>query len=41
MKKTYETPDVEFISLIPQDTIANDDVVDGDMGVESAGDLFG
>ncbi len=44
MKKTYQEPNVEFISLVPQNKIMNDDnsdYVDGDIGVESAGGLFG
>ena len=40
MKKIYQEPDVEFISLVPQDEITND-WVDGEIGLESAGDLFG
>ena len=40
MKKTYQEPNVEFISLVPQDAITND-YVDGEMGVESAGGIFG
>ena len=40
MNKTYQEPSVEFISLIPQDEITSD-ILDGDMGVESAGGLFG
>ncbi len=37
MKKTYLEPDVEFISLVPKDAItANDDYVDGDMGLDSS-----
>ena len=36
MKKIYQEPDVEFISLIPQDQItAGDDFLEGDMGSES------
>ena len=41
MKKIYQEPDVNLISLIPQDQITTGDWVDGDIGVESAGDLFG
>ena len=38
MNKTYQEPSVEFISLIPQDEITN--IIDGNVGVESAGGLF-
>lgn len=34
MKKIYQEPDVEFISLVPQDAITND-TADGEMGLES------
>ena len=40
MKNVYQEPDVNLISLVPQDQITGD-WVDGDMGVESAGNLFG
>lgn len=40
MKKIYQQPDVELISLVPQDEITGD-WIDGSVGVESAGDLFG
>lgn len=39
MKKTYLEPDVEFISLVPQDKITAD-WVDGEVNVES-NTLFG
>ena len=38
--KTYMEPNVEFISLVPQDVITADDTVDGEMGVFS-NTLFG
>lgn len=37
MKKTYQEPDVEFISLVPQDAITND-TADGDVSLESGWD---
>lgn len=37
--KTYEKPQIEFVSLVAKEGIAND-VLDGEMGVESAGGLF-
>ena len=40
MKKTYQEPDVELIRLVVEDNITND-FVDGDQGVESAGNIFG
>ena len=40
MKKVYQEPDVNLISLIPQDQITSSDWADGDMGVESAGGFF-
>lgn len=41
MKKDYQKPDVDFVSLIAQEEITsgsykNDDWVDGDMGLESS-----
>ena len=36
MKKTYLEPDVEFVSLIPQDAITNDNA-DGDVSLENSG----
>ena len=36
MKKTYLEPNVEFISLVPQEAITNDDYADGDMTLESS-----
>ena len=33
MKKTYETPDLEYVSLIADEAITND-FFDGDAGVE-------
>lgn len=38
--KTYQEPNVEFISLVPQDVITGD-YIDGEIGVESVGNLFG
>lgn len=38
--KTYQEPSVEFISLIPQDEITNE-IIDGSVDTESAGNLFG
>ena len=35
MKKIYQEPDVEFISLIPQDQITADDYVDANPGIGS------
>ena len=41
MKKTYQEPNAELVSLVPQDRITND-WVDGEMELEkSLGDLFG
>ena len=39
--KEYLKPEAEYISLVAEDVITVDEVVDGDIGVESAGDLFG
>ena len=37
MKKEYLKPDVEVISLMPKEEIAsNDDLIDGEPGVESS-----
>lgn len=36
MKKDYQKPDVEFVSLIAQEEITSDDYVEGEMGVESS-----
>ena len=37
MKKDYQKPEVEFISLEAQEAItAGDDVVDGEIGLESS-----
>lgn len=33
--KIYEKPDVEYVSLVAEENIANDNV-EGEMGVESA-----
>jgi len=35
MKKIYEKPEVEMISLVTEEKIAND-VIDGEMGLESS-----
>ena len=35
MKKVYQEPNVEFVSLVPQDAITND-VADGEMGLDSS-----
>lgn len=37
MKKEYEKPEVELISLVTEEGIASDDdVIDGEMGLESS-----
>lgn len=36
MKKEYEKPEVEEISLVTEEAITNDDWVDGEMGLESS-----
>ena len=36
MKKEYQKPDVEFVSLVAQEEITSDDYVDGEMGLESS-----
>ena len=37
MKKEYLKPEVEVISLMPKEEIANgDDLLDGEIGVESS-----
>lgn len=38
--KTYEKPQIEFVSLVAKEEVAND-FIDGEMGVESAGGIFG
>lgn len=40
MKKIYQEPNVEFISLIPQEEITANDVIDGEQGLAS-NTLFG
>lgn len=32
MKKIYQKPDVELVTLVTVESIANDDIIDGDMG---------
>ena len=34
MKKVYQEPEVEFVSMVPQDVITNH--ADGETGVESS-----
>lgn len=34
--KDYQKPDVEFISLVAQEPITNDEFFDGEMGLESS-----
>ena len=36
MKKLYEKPDVEYVELIAQEPINSDEVLEGDMGLESS-----
>ena len=35
MKKDYQKPEVELISLIAQEAVT-DDIIDGEMGLESS-----
>ena len=35
MKKIYEKPEVEEVTLITEEDLTNDDWIDGDMGLES------
>ena len=37
--KTYEKPQVELVTLVSKEELAN--VIDGEMGVQSAGGWFG
>ena len=41
--KEYQKPEFELITLVAQERITTDDngPVDGEIGLESAGDLFG
>ena len=39
--KDYQKPEFEIITLVAEEKITFDGVIDGDAGVESAGDLFG
>ena len=39
--KDYQKPELEIIALVAEEKITFDGVVGGDIGVESAGDLFG
>lgn len=36
MKKIYEAPEVELISLISEENVTGDDLLDGEMGEESS-----
>lgn len=36
MKKEYEKPFVEVLSLISKENITNDEILDGEMGAESS-----
>lgn len=36
MKKDYQKPEVEFVSLVAQEEITTDDYVEGEMGLESS-----
>ena len=36
MKKDYLKPDVEWISLLAKETVATDEIIDGETGSESS-----
>ena len=36
MKKEYQKPEVEFVSLVAQEAITDDWILDGETGVESS-----
>lgn len=38
MKKDYLKPDVEYIKLVAQEAITDDEEVDGEVGLESGWD---
>ena len=38
MKKAYVKPDVEYIKLVAQEAITDDDEIDAEPGVDSAWD---
>lgn len=39
MRKEYQKPEVEYVSLVSQEEITNDDLMDGSMNVEDS--IFG
>ena len=40
MKKEYQKPCVAYVSLVSQEELTSEDLMDGSMTVEDAGDLF-
>ena len=39
MKREYEKPDFEFVDFSVEETISNDDIIDGDMELSGSFDF--